>query len=52
MVLFDDAEWFEIKGKLIKNYGLRRRAVWEVATGYNDVLIGFVREGGGYRGSG
>ena len=40
--MLDNVEWFEIKGKFIENYGSRRCAVWEVATGCNDVLIGFV----------
>ena len=48
MALFDDAKLFGTKGMFVKNYGLRKCAAWEVAASYDDVLIEFVREGGGY----
>ena len=48
MVSFDDAKAFKAKGELIKSYGLRGYAMWEAAGDYRDILIGSIREGGGY----
>ncbi|KAG2078202.1 hypothetical protein BDR04DRAFT_1147877 [Suillus decipiens] len=44
MISFDNARSFSVKGRYIKDTGLRGFAMWEAAGDYDDILLDSIRK--------